>query len=302
MFYQKQFKFQTNIIATEYLQKNGNKAKRKRDNKWLGCKRCINFKKDDWHIGSLINYINFSMYPAPCQGKCIYCTASTQWKNTPDVKQAYEKLFKVIELADKKGLISPDALWQVSSGEAALHPYKDRIISMVENKKATFYTNGFICDEDIARVLGKNKNARINISVDSGTPQTWAKVKGFDNFKEVVKNLVSYRKASLGPGQIELKYIVLPGINDSDDDFEGIIELMNKLDVVHLTVTRDSVVKYSSSKRENFELMKSVARLTWLGIKKGKTIGLLPYSDWERRKVRMIIRWNRLKGIFKRKK
>ena len=41
----------------------------------------------------------------------------------------------------------------------------------------SFYTNAFIYDEDIANILKKNKNARLNISIDAGTPQTWKKIK-----------------------------------------------------------------------------------------------------------------------------
>ena len=288
-------------FVIEYLKKEGNNAKRLRECEWSGCEGCVFYEKRNWNIGSSIVYVNLSMYPAPCQCNCCYCIASRKWENTPKVKQAYEKLFEVIELADKKGLILPDAVWQVSSGEITIHPYRDRILSLVKNKNAHFLTNAFIYDEDIARNISENEDSIINCSIDAGTPQTWEKVKGFDNFNEVCDNLMRYRKISINANQIKIKYIVLPGINDSEEDYEGIVKIMKELGVSILTISRDSVLKYSSNKKETRKLLKSVARLTWQCLKNRINISLNAYSAKERKRIRMIIRFNRLKNIFKRK-
>ena len=284
----------------EYLKKEKNDSKK--ENEWLGCKYCNNYKKDNWDVKSSIEFINLSMYPAPCQCNCFYCTADRKWENTPKVKQAYEKMFEVIELANKKGLISPDATWQISSGEITIHPYRDKIMSLVDNKKAVFYTNVFIYDEDIARNLSNNRDSKINFSIDAGTPQTWAKIKGVDNFDEVCENLTAYRKASINEDQIQLKYIVLPGINDSEEDFSELIKIMNKLDVFYLIIARDSVAKYTNNKKETRILLKSAARLSWLCLKNNISIGLFPYSLKEQRRIRMIIRLNRLLSVLKKGK
>ena len=285
----------------EYLQKEGNNAKRLRECEWSGCERCVFYEKRNWNVGSSIIYVNLSMYPAPCQCNCSYCIASRKWENTPKVKQAYEKMFEVIELADKKGLISPDATWQVSSGEITIHPYRDRILSLVKNKNTHFLTNAIIYDEDIARNISENKNSKINFSIDAGTPQTWEKVKGVGNFNKVFDNIMQYRKASINANQINLKYIVLPGINDSKEDYEGIVKIMKELGLSVLTISRDSLVKYSSNKKETRRLLESAARLTWQCLKNEINISMNAYSAKERKKVRMIIRSNRLKNVFKRK-
>ena len=39
---------------------------------------------------------------------------------TPEVNDAYEKLFDFLEYADQRGMIDPEAVWQVSSGEITL--------------------------------------------------------------------------------------------------------------------------------------------------------------------------------------
>ena len=77
---------------------------------------------------------------------------------------------------------------------------------MVKGKTANFYTNAFVFDEDIAQNMHNNPNSFINLSIDAGTPQTWKKVKGFDNFDKVTDNLVKYYVNCARPGQITLKY------------------------------------------------------------------------------------------------
>lgn len=284
----------------DYLKQEGNKARKIRKDEWLGCKKCIQLQKKNWNVESSIKYVNLSAYPSPCQCKCFYCFACLNWDNSPKVLQAYEKMFDVVELAEKKGLISADAYWQVSSGEITIHPYKERFLKIVENKKVYFYTNAFIYDEDIANILRRNKNAKINISIDAGTPHTWKKIKGVDNYKEVCENLIAYRKAAIAANQIEIKYIILPGINDSKEDGEGLLKLLDLLDASYVIFSRDMLVKYSS-RRENYRLLKSAARLFWLCLKKNISIIQYYYSSQELRKIRMIIRWNRVKNIFKRK-
>lgn len=289
-------------FVIEYLKSEDSNSKGLRKDELSGCETCNFFKKNNWDVKPLIEFINLSMYPAPCQGRCIYCDVDKKWEDTPKVKQAYEKMFDVIELADRKGLISPDAEWQISSGEITIHPYRDRILNLVKNRKAVFYTNAFIYDEGIARNLSNNRESRINFSIDAGTPQTWEKVKKFDNFKEVCDNLASYRKAAIAEDQIQLKYIVLPGVNDSDEDFEGLIEIMKRLDVHYLIIARDSAVKYNDDKKENLKVLKSAARLSWLCLENDISIGLFPYSSKDRKKIQNIIRKNRTVNIFKRKK
>ena len=69
------------------------------------------------------------------------------------------------------------------------------------------------------------------LSIDCGTPETWRKIKGFNNFDKAIENLEKYREYTTRPNQIRFKYIILPGINDSADDYEGLIEIMKRLDI-----------------------------------------------------------------------
>jgi wyosine [tRNA(Phe)-imidazoG37] synthetase (radical SAM superfamily) len=223
------------------------------------CSKCAYCQENRWRTDGAIHYVNLSMYPALCQCKCIYCNIPTEdmkkSMNSPEVKKAYDNLFGLLEYAKAHGMVAENAMWQVSSGEITIHPYKDRIMEIVEGQAAMFYTNCFIYDEKIAEMLHKNPNSSINLSIDAGLPQTWHKVKGVDNFETVMMNLASYYAASARPGQITLKYIILPGINDTYEDFQSVIEIMKTVQCSQLSISRDDTKKYNSIQEESDKLI-----------------------------------------------
>ena len=255
-----------------------------------GCAKCPNFLEGDYgHSDGRIHYVNLSMYPAPCQSKCIYCnvhSGGTGNFNKELHAGYYEKVFDMLDYACEIGLVAPGARWQVSSGEIAIHPYRDRILNLVENKAATFYTNCFIFDEKIARNLASNPHSSINLSIDAGTPKTWHKIKGVDNFGAVMENLTKYFSNSSGQGQITLKYIVLPGINDNLEDYISVIEIMKILKVKHLTISRDVKEKYSlNDKEQKDNLIGAAGYLAAMLHKNGLTLDLFTYTPEERESV-----------------
>lgn len=205
------------------------------------CASCPQYILKKWHNKDTVQMVHLSMSPAPCQSKCIYCEVINMSGSLrdPHVQKIYTRVFDALEYADKIGLISNNASWMISSGEICIHPYKLKIIDMVKDKKATFFTNAFIYDVNIGRILSTNTLSKINLSIDSGTSETWFRIKGVNNFNKIIRNLEQYRICSSGKNQIELKYILLPGINDSLNDYDGIIHIMKKLEIQSLIISRE---------------------------------------------------------------
>ena len=243
-----------------------------------GCAECAHFREGDYHTDGLIHYVNLSMYPAPCQSRCFYCSVhkEDQSVDSDAVRAEYEKLFDMLELADHCGIVDPKATWQVSSGEITIHPYRDRIMELVRGKSAVFYTNCMKFDEDIAQNLHDNPSSAINLSIDAGTPETWKKVKGVDNFDKVKENLMKYSERSARPEQITLKYIIFPGVNDTHEDYESLVELMGALKVRHLTLSRDLGRQYHAGQQERAELVDTTARLMSICRENGITNSMAP--------------------------
>ena len=170
-----------------------------KDNKCsnLSCVECPFYHPMKETSDGLVHFVNLNMYPAPCQSKCIYCGVhkGEYGKWNPEIhRKCYDNMFSALEWACKNKIIASDALWQAASGEITIHPYKEKIYEMMKNKNAKFLTNCFIYDEGLAEILSNNANASINLSIDSGTAETWRKVKGIDNFNTVIKNLMDYSK------------------------------------------------------------------------------------------------------------
>ena len=253
-----------------------------------GCAGCTHYKLDEHDkADGTIHYINLSMYPAPCQSNCFYCgfnqRGQTKYKKTEAAERGYEKLFGMLEYYDDNNLISKEARWQISTGEIAIHPYKDRILDLVNDQEAEFRTNCFIFDEGIAKNLNSNPKSFINLSIDSGTPETWYKIKRVDNFYDVTDNLVSYYMNCTRTGQITLKYIILPGVNDNMRDYESLVEIMNILEVQNLTLSREMSSKYNSTQQQRTNLVIATAYLAAVLMKNGKTFDFHHgYTEQER--------------------
>ena len=213
------------------------------------CAECVHYRMDNWGMGGdgLIHIVNLAMYPAPCQSKCLYCEVhGTEMAvmSTQGHTLSYQRMFTIVEWAYNNGVIAKDALWQIVCGEITIHPFKDRFYKLVEGQATTFFTNCFEFDERIAANLASNPRSSVYLSIDSGTRETWRKVKGSDNFDKVLENLKKYFNSSAQPGQIGLKYLILPGVNDNTSDYSELISIMDDLKVNQLTIACDNRRKY----------------------------------------------------------
>ncbi len=177
-----------------------------------------------------IDYINLSFYPSFCQSKCIYCyyAEHKEMNNYEAASKTFyaQYISEIIPYLKKKDDILDKNVWiQISPGEVTVHPHKELIYDTVKNYNNLFFTNGFIFDPKIAEILSKTQSL-VQCDIDAGTKETFQKIKGVDQFDQVVGNLEKYIAYS---HRIRLKYMILPNINDSDKDFKGIIKMMNHL-------------------------------------------------------------------------
>ncbi|MDR0271730.1 MAG: glycosyltransferase family 2 protein [Clostridiales bacterium] len=253
-----------------------------------GCAKCVDWKKGEWNHSELIQSVNLSMYPSPCNYKCIYCGVDKNDNNAflrPEVAEGYEKIFDLLEYAKKEGYISKTAGWQVSVGEITIHPYKEKILNLVKSEKVTFFTNCFKFDEDIGQNLRNNSSSGIMLSIDCGTPNTWHKIKGVNNFTTVINNLEKYLEYCSHSGQIIFKYIILPDINTSLEDYNGVINLMKKMDISNLIISRDARFKYNDNDVYMDNLIKSTVTLISILNENNLQYSLLHFSSSEITKI-----------------
>jgi wyosine [tRNA(Phe)-imidazoG37] synthetase (radical SAM superfamily) len=230
------------------------------------CAKCDLYQFKEWKGNDgLIHYICLTMHPSPCQCRCIYCDNYLIGKDVINDMllhpQNYEKIFDIIEYLKNNGMIADDVGWQLASGEITIHPFKERIYNLIENQSASFFTNCFIYDESISMNLAANSQSLINLSIDSGTPETWKKIKGFNNFDTVMDNLHKYSASCINPEQIHLKYLILPGINDSFEDYNSFVEIIKNLKVKKTEIACDMRERYSRNQEQSKALIKATGTL-----------------------------------------
>lgn len=254
------------------------------------CAKCPHYVKKDWKYSLQISAVILGMKPTSCQCKCFYCThhegISNGWEKDAFAVSAYEKALDLLKLAEKENVISPHAFWSVGSGEITVHPFRKQILELVKGKYVQFNTNGFIFDEDIAKELHDNPRAFLTISLDSGTAETWHKVKGVNNFSHVIANLKRYSNAAHHPQQIQLKYIILPDINDSDEDFLSFAKVEKFLSINLVTVSSDVMPRNKAPIGYiNPKLMESAARFVAIQAGLGGKVTFVHYTDEEKQLI-----------------
>jgi hypothetical protein len=188
---------------------------------------------------SKLDSLSIGNYPSYCNCSCVYCNFSIRNQSndlTNTIKNSKLPLIcDTIPYLEEAGLIWDNTAFMIVSGEITVSPFKEKVYAAMQGRKVSWLSNCFVYDSNIAENLKANKESLVNISIDAGTPEAWHKVKGFPNFYEVVENLKLYHKA----GKITLKFIILPGINDTIADYKGVAELMLALDVPVLTISKN---------------------------------------------------------------
>lgn len=99
------------------------------------------------------------------------------------------------------------------------------------------HTNAIRFSPAIGEVLRAGRGA-INISLDSGTPETYRRVKGVDAFDKVVSSLRQYCDAASDTGQIHLKYIIFEA-NNAIAEIESFLSLCSSLHIKNIQLSFD---------------------------------------------------------------
>jgi len=201
------------------------------------CDGCSRLREDIWPVEPRLEVIGFdtAFEEDKCNFNCIYCGKK---------KLMAAKVFK-LSLADafrKFEQISEGVHRNIvlASGEISISPYRDEVFDIIERNSWNIYvlTNASVFSQKLADLI-RAGYAKIQVSMDAGTPATFAKIKGIDCWEKVVLNLQKYAENANSREQIDLKYILLPGINDNFVDIDGFIELAGQLGA-NVVISSDS--------------------------------------------------------------
>jgi len=160
-----------------------------------------------------------------CNFKCIYCRAKKFLENKTFNISLMDTIRKFEQFSggDHRYIM-------LASGEISISPDRDKILGIIERNhwNVHIFTNASVFSQKIADLIHLG-SAMIQVSMDAGTAETFAKIKGVDCYGKVVSILQKYSNIAQSASQIVLKYIILPGVNDNEADIDGFVELAGQL-------------------------------------------------------------------------
>lgn len=188
------------------------------------CRGCTNNIVDIWFDRPAVEEVAVSL-AGRCQLNCVYCGGTDRAEfATNELTKKFE-LKKFMSILAEKNYIEDDAYLCIACGEPALHPNIGDMLSAAEPYYCEVLTNAALYSEPIMRTL-ENGHSNLFVSVDAGTRDTFLKAKGADMWDAVCENLEEYSRRG---GRVLLKYILLPGINDTLEDADGFLALASRI-------------------------------------------------------------------------
>lgn len=182
-----------------------------------------------------------------CNAKCIYCTYQ-------HVERGYK--YKVLPLLNSlinNNILSKNATVYMSGGEITIYPEFEEMMSLLLNylnSRIEILTSGIRYCKSIEEAFIQNKCFLI-ISIDSGTRETYKKIKQVDCFDVVIENLKNYIKASDNvKNNVILKYIIVDDYNDNKEEIKSFIEIATSLGIKNVRLDID-YEKYKLTKNVN---------------------------------------------------
>lgn len=202
------------------------------------CAGCRELHDSEWSTERRVGVLALSL-SYPCQLSCCYCDLSSNAKNLPNHKQSIQRAFRidiqrVVTYLKELGQLQPIEPIQISGGEISILPQRKELLNAVSEYPLQIFTNAIRYDAQIHRLICR-EGSFLNVSLDSGTRETYYRVKGLDAFPVVCENL---RRYAQGGGHIHLKYILLPE-NHAREDLDGFISLAKEISVECVMISRN---------------------------------------------------------------
>ena len=195
-----------------------------------------------------------------CNCKCCYC-----WNWRRPRKVGLYSVKNILKYFYDAGMIANNASYSWGGGEVTLLPEFEELSQWIAdqgNNKQTILTNGILFSSAITCLLERDAVNIIDISLDSGSPEGYKRIKGVDKFYDVIENIKQYMKQAKRPSIISLKFIILER-EDNRNEIEPFFELCKTLDIVNIRYSVDMGIDHTNVKQRTLEsvmLFESIAK------------------------------------------
>lgn len=191
------------------------------------CEGCYNLREEDWDEEDYISYINFDHW-SQCNSNCIYCGVQA---NKPKTKN---NILNAVKELIKQGKFKNCGEITFQGGEPTILKEFEALLKLFikEGSKVRIHSSGILFSRAIRDGLKKG-SVTVVISPDSVERETYKKIKRVDKSNKVWDNIKHYRKGlnnEFAPN-VKVKYIIIPGINDTYKEITYFLNEIKDLDV-----------------------------------------------------------------------
>lgn len=181
--------------------------------------------KSKFDINFNYNVVLLDMETA-CNCNCDYCNV----KNRPANPNVYDSLQLVNHLFENNR-IAKNTWFGWSGGEPTLYPYFEKTCRFILEKgfNQNVHTNAINYSEPIYNYMQKGMGTII-VSLDSGSKESYKRIKGVDRFEAVYNNLKAYAEGDAAKN-VRLKYIIY----EKNNSYSSIEEFLNLCKTLNLT-------------------------------------------------------------------
>lgn len=199
------------------------------------CKGCVFLEERDWFQKDEITHIVFDHW-THCNCKCIYCYTEED-KALYNSLKTYNVLPIIKDMLDKN-ILKPGGAIGFGGGEPTMLDEFDELITLLLEKKfinirvpSSAIKYSPIIEKGIA-----SKQLTVVVSVDSGSRETYNKIKQLDLYDKVCENIKKYSNAQVEPGYVISKYIIIPGINDNTEEIDRWLKFNQENNISYVVI------------------------------------------------------------------
>lgn len=240
------------------------------------CEDCLWLREKEWDTrGNFFRYILLNIW-TECNFKCIYCSNHTDTNVLNNTKK-YNIIPVIKDMIEKK-VITPDTKFDIAGGEAPLDKNFNGLIDVLIDagiKNININTNASVFSKSLQNGIQKGVISIIS-SIDSGDKKKFEFIKKADVWDKVWHNLSQYAAALTGgSNEIRTKYIIIPGVNDTEKEIKNFIKKSKQTGVSGVILNID--LHWLRKNFDDKKTMKHVIDLTEYFIAASNSMN----TDWQ---------------------
>ena len=195
------------------------------------CKKCNLFEEKEWDESLGFTSISISNRTF-CSCHCIYCLLSNGGNDEIKRKLNSFEPYDVVPLLEQlyeHNLVKEGCQIVLGGGECSEYPSKEleyfNVFTEKTSSKLIFYSSGIKYSPIINNGL-RQLPSQMKIAVDAGTANLYKKIKRVDAYDLLWENIKKYSETikQNKNSELILKYVIIPGVNDSIREVNSFIE------------------------------------------------------------------------------